>query len=268
MKNLIVNIFKTLFFFDLSIIVIYSLPEIAVKSASYSALIREALALAVIIAFTVFYYLAVEKRKTGITFNGRIFKPLLIGFTLGALPLLAFTFALKLLKMLDFTVADRPEKFYIWIAAIFCNALAAELLLRGYLFRLYRKHYGFMGATVITVLLFLSLNTEIFSASKLYIANMVLFNLLLCFLLELTGTVATTVFVRFFYTCISCCMLGGLSPSGEYPTLLKLEYTGKAIITGGANGPEGSAVILGLAVLTLIICAERKYRFLKRLRHK
>ncbi|MFQ8953511.1 MAG: hypothetical protein ACLR56_11200 [Oscillospiraceae bacterium] len=41
MKNLIINIYKTLFFFDLSIVIAYYLPSVKAKNTAVSNLWRE-----------------------------------------------------------------------------------------------------------------------------------------------------------------------------------------------------------------------------------
>ena len=70
MKNLIVNIYKTLFFFDLAIIAAYVFPKIKTKNAALLNLWSEGTFLAVMIVFTAFFYLAVERKRLKI-FNKR-----------------------------------------------------------------------------------------------------------------------------------------------------------------------------------------------------
>ena len=89
---------------------------------------------------------------------------------------------LFIIRTLRFSGINRPGNTLIWLAAIFMNTLATELLLRGYLFRLYRKYYGFAPVAVIITFLFLSMNPGIFKGGVIYAANMLLGNFVLCLL--------------------------------------------------------------------------------------
>ena len=82
MKNLIVNIYKTLFFFDLAIVVAYYIPDIKTENAALLTLWREGVFFAVTLAFTLFFIRAVEKNKLRV-FN---FKNKLRHYSLGLIP--------------------------------------------------------------------------------------------------------------------------------------------------------------------------------------
>ena len=79
MKNLIVNIYKTLFFFDLAIVVAYYIPDIKTENSALLTLWREGIYLAVMLVFTLFFIRAVEKNKLRV-FN---FKNKLRHYSLG-----------------------------------------------------------------------------------------------------------------------------------------------------------------------------------------
>ena len=63
MKNLIINIYKTLFFFDLSIVIAYYLPSVKAKNAAVSNLWREGVFFAVMLIFTLLFKTAVEHNR-------------------------------------------------------------------------------------------------------------------------------------------------------------------------------------------------------------
>ena len=78
-KNLIVNIYKTLFFFDLAIVVAYYIPDIKTENSALLTLWREGVFLGVVLAFTLFFIKAVEKSRLRV-FN---FKNKLRHYSLG-----------------------------------------------------------------------------------------------------------------------------------------------------------------------------------------
>lgn len=111
-----------------------------------------------------------------------------------------------------------------------------------------------------------SLNREIFGMPKIAAANILIFNFILCFVSDKNGSVLSNIFLRFFYIATSRFLLSETLLFSEYPVLLKTEYSGKALLTGGSYGVENSAVTLAAAALVLIFLSNRKYRFTKRLR--
>lgn len=262
MKNLIINIFKTLFFFDLAVIIISLLPEVTASNEALLKLKQEALILIVPFVLTLIYYLFIEKRKIGPTFGKRKFHSLFLGIGIGILPIAICVGALKLLKGIDFAGINKPQYIWYWLAALLCNAIASELLYRGYLFSLYKKHYGLIFATVVTTLFYISFNTDLLNKPKIYIANITLFNILLCLLLEHSGSVITTIAARFTYSSISCILFGSLYSNTGYPTFLKVTFSGKALITGGEYRIEGSVIMLCITALALSIILIRKYELI------
>ena len=139
MKNLIVNIYKTLFFFDLAIVVAYYIPDIKTENSALLTLWREGIYLAVTLVFTIFFIKAVEKNKLRV-FN---FKNKLRHYSLGLMtaiiPLAVTVVPLWFFKSLRPNGANKLSGMLFWLIALLLEAAANELLLRGYLFRLYRK---------------------------------------------------------------------------------------------------------------------------------
>ena len=194
MKNLIVNLFKTLFFFDLAIIILTLIPDRKAGSEAVAALWREGTACVLLLALTVIFHRIVEKRKFSIKKGLCNLKFLPLGILAGAVLPLLYTLAMRCFKAYNFDGFNKVSKLWIWIAAILLNALWNELLLRGYLFRIYKRHFGFIVATVITTALFIAMNHEILKADRKYFAIIIMLNVLLCFLLEFSNSVIFTVF--------------------------------------------------------------------------
>lgn len=264
MKNLIVNVFKTLFFFDLAVLIFIRLPEITkASSEGMLKLKQEALIMAVPLVLTLIYYFLVERRKLGVPINRHVFKSIEWGLFSGIVPVGVVVGILFLMKKLKFISISKPEHIWLWLTAILCNTLAAELLLRGYLFKLFKKYYGFMFSAIVTTMLFISLDIKLLDKPKIYIANILLMNFLLCLILEFSGSIIATVIARFLYSGISCYMFGCMKLTGGYPTLLKTEVSGKALLTGGEYGLEGSLLTLIVLVLFVGTLMCIKYRPIK-----
>lgn len=266
MNDLIKTIFKTLFFFDLGIIVLSVLPEFKFKNAALNNLCNMALCAVILIVFTVVFLKIVEKKTLRLSAHPKK-SAFLKGIGIGILFPAVILGIMFLFKVVSFSPFQKPEKItelFYYTGALFCCSLACELLLRGYLFRLYKKHYGFLFSTVVTTLLFISFNLEIFKTGKIYSANIILINILLCFLLEYTRSFAAVVLARFFYSVITCIVLGTVSTSSQYPVFFNLVFSGKKLITGPENGFEASIITLIITSVITILLLNRKYNLLSR----
>lgn len=261
MKNLIVNIYKTLFFFDLAIVVAYYIPDIKTENAALLTLWHEGVFFAVTLAFTLFFIRAVEKNKLRV-FN---FKNKLRHYSLGlitaAIPLGITVLILWLFKSLRFNGAEKISGIVFWLIAILFEAAANELLLRGYLFRLYRKYYSLSVVTAVITLLFISLNINVFSHGVIYAINMLLTNIILCLLAEYTYSLLAPITARFFYNVVSGFLLGSLTVSAEYHALINTLWSGNKYLTGGDMKLEGSVILLAT---NIALCAFFILRLKKR----
>lgn len=260
MKNLIVNIFKTLFFFDLSIILLNVLPQHKTGRAEVINLRNEGAVCLLLLVLTFIFHKIVEKKKFPFKKGICNLKFLPLGILAGAVIPLVFTVVMRITKGYNFDGFNKIPKLWMWILAVFLSALWNELLLRGYLFRLYKKHYGFLMSTVITTALFISMNHEILKFSKKNLAIIILFNILLCFLLEITNSVIFTVFARFTYTFISGMMFGSAYLLTGYPRLAKYTFSGKDKLTGGKYLLEGSTITLIALIVIVSIIFIFKYK--------
>lgn len=246
MKNLIINIYKTLFFFDLSIVVVYYLPQLNGKTPALSALFDEGIFFAVMLIFTVFFLSVAERRRLKVfNFKNKL-RHYSIGLLSGIAPVSLTASVLLLLRSLKLSGINKlgAVNIALWLAAMLLNAAANELLLRGYLFRLYRKYYSLPVTVTFISLLFVSLNPGMLSGGIIYILNMLLTNITLCLLAEYSYSLLAPVTARFFYNVLSAFMLGSFSVSEAYPVLLKTAFSGNKYLSGGAMKLEGSVIML------------------------
>ncbi len=258
MKNLIVNIFKTLFFFDLSLIVISLLPDLKTENPALALLWKEGMGLAVVFAFTLFFLLVVEKRKLKLYSKKGKFKSIMGGIALGIMFPVAIGGVMWLLKLIKISGVNKTEQIYFYIAAVLLNAIAGELLIRGYLFRLYNKHYGLIIATIISTALFICMNSQILKYCKMYIAGIILMNIFLCLITD-KAKGPINIAARFIYTLLSGFGLGGKLFTEEYPLFLKASFQGKKLLSGGEYGIEGSIITVIIFAVINIYILNKKY---------
>ena len=258
MKNLLVNIFKTLFFFDLALVVISLIPDLKTDDPMKLLLWHEGMPLGVVLILTWFSLLFVEKRKLHLFEKKGKFKSTLLGLVIGIIVPLVIFGVMWLFKSFKITGFNKVDEIYYYILAILFNAMAGELLIRGYLFKIYQKHQGFIFATIFSTAMFLSMNFHIFKLSKMYIANMILLNIFLCCLTDKAkGPLNIT--ARFAYTFINGFMLGNGMLSEEYPVFAKFTFSGKKLINGGKYQLEGSIITTVLLSVLILFMLNKKY---------
>ena len=266
MKNFIINIFKTLFFFDLAVIIISLLPQFKNENAALLKLMQEALTVTVPLFLSIIFYRFVEKRQVGVPKGKKKFKSAMKGLGIGFLIAGICVGLIWAFGFLKFTGFGSFKYIYYWLGALLCSAIAEELLLRGYLFNLYKKQYGLLFATVVTTMFFLSLNLTLFSKPKIYIAVIIILNILLCLLLDCTDSIFTTIFARFMYTAISCLLFGGLYSNQGYPVVLKTVFSGKTLFNGGNYKLEGSLITLIVLSIILLLTLIKKYALISHIK--
>lgn len=252
MKNLIVNIYKTLFFFDLAIVIAYYLPDIKTENAALLTLWREGVFFAVMIAFTLVFIKHVERKRLRVfNFNNKL-RHYSLGLITAIIPLGITSLSLWVFKMLRFNGTNKISDIALWLVALLLGAAANELLLRGYLFKLYRKYYSLPVVTAVITVLFISLNINIFSGGIIYAANMLLTNILLCLLAEYSYSLLAPITAHFFYNVISGFVIGSFTVSKDCPVLINTVWSGNKYIAGGDNKIEGSIILLAV---NLALCA-------------
>lgn len=260
MKKLLINIFKTLFFFDLAVMCFPILPTIKTENTALLKLFTEGVQLIFIIILTWIFIKWVEKKSIKLPSKKKKVKQVMFGLFLGAvLPVITVAVMVST-KSFKFEGINEVKYLYFWLPALLFNAITTEYLLRGYLFQLYKREYGVIASVVITTLLYISLNFHILKMGKIEMATLIVFNILLCVLLELTSSMVVTISARFFYSLLSTFALGSLPLSEGYPALLKYKLSGNSFITGGANGIEGSIIPLTVIGLAFGFWAWRKYK--------
>lgn len=260
MKNLIINVFKTFFFFDLAIIFISFLPIIETANNGLNTLIGEALTLLVVMIFSLVFNFIIEKNNRFKKQKSNLFKSLLFGLVFGLiLPIIAITI-LSVFKKFDIVTILGVSDLYYWLPALLINAISCELLLRGYLLKLFKREYNFFISAIITTLLYFALNAEILKMGVIVIANAVLLNFIVCFIIEYSGSIISAITAHFLYSVISSFVFGSLKIWPDAPHLIDGLFTGKSYLSGGMYKIEGSIALLIPAAIILALLIYKKYK--------
>ena len=260
MKNLIVNIYKTLFFFDLSIVIAYYIPDISTENAALLDLWQNGIFLAVMIIFTAVFLKFAEHGTLKVFNTKNKLRHYSIGLLTAVIPLGITVAALWLLKMLTFSGTGEAEHIILRLLSLLFNVIATELLLRGYLFRLYRKYYSIPVTTAVITALFISLNLYMLSDGVIYTVNMLIMNISLCLIAEYTRSVLAPVTAHFIYNAVSSLVFGSFEASETFLPLLDTVFSGKSHISGGDMKLEGSVIMLGVNLAVCIYFAVRLYK--------
>ena len=251
MKNAIVNIYKTLFFFDFAIVVAYYLPVPEPANPALAAVFKQGASFAVVLLFTLVFAWLVERKKLKILNSRHLFRHYSIGLLCGVIPLGVTVGLLWVFRRLAFTGKSGADNLLLWLLALLLEAAANEFLLRGYLFRLYRKYYNLPVTVGLLSVLYLSLNLATFRIGKTYALNLIALHLICCLLAEYTHSLLAPIVARFCYHLFSAFTLGSLSILPDLPHLLTYSVSGSPRLTGGERGLEGSLLLL---LLQLGVC--------------
>ena len=258
MKNLIKNILKTLLFFDLIVIIKHYFINIESGNLPLQTLWNELASASLVALFTAGFIILIEKKKIDIPFKKKPLKAIVSGGAIGlALPIFIIA-TLVTFGVVELFGFNEASDLYLYIPALLLSALYNELLLRGYLFSLYKKHYKFLGAVAITTALFLCLNTGLFNSNPLLLINATLLNIILCFVYDFTGSFLTIVAARFFYTLISTLFFGSLVIENQYTTIVASSIA--------PNSIEDSWILTITLSLMLIFFLCHKYKLHKKIK--
>ena len=121
MKNLIVNIYKTLFFFDLAIVIAYYIPNIKTENQALLDLWREGIFLAVMIIFTALFLKFAEHGTLKVFNTKNKLRHYSIGLLTAIIPLGITVAALWLLKMLTFSGTSKAEHIILRLLSLLFN---------------------------------------------------------------------------------------------------------------------------------------------------
>lgn len=209
--------------------------------------------LVVVILLSIIFVFAIEKGKIKILVASRFCKNSLIGIVLGILWLGSVLTVFLLTKTMSIQGINTIDYIWIWILASLLNVTMQELLVRGYLYQLWKHKYNVITATILTTILFTLMHGGTFEAGIIPVINVVSMSIFVTLLLEYTGTIVAPIIIHFIWNTVGAIILGGVSLANDYPSLLINTFQGHSLLSGGAYKIEGSFIVL-IANFILIIC--------------
>lgn len=167
---------------------------------------------------------------------------------------------LFLTKTMNIQDQNNIDYIWLWIVASLLNVVMQELLVRGYLYQLWKQNYNVIVATVLTTILFAAMHGGAFEAGIIPVLNVVSMSVFVTLLLEYTGTIVAPIIAHFIWNTIGAIIFGGVSLASDYPHLLNSTFQGNSFISGGSFKIEGSIIVLVvnlLLITTLFILIKR-----------
>lgn len=252
MKKLISTLIKTVIFFVGWAVLISFTPDIPTNNQAYMRLWWEFVPFAVVILLSIAFILVLKKDKIKIPVVSRFRKNSLIGLILGGIWLGSVITVLLLTKTMSIQGTNNVDYLWIWILASLLNVSMQELLVRGYLYQLWKRKYNVVLATIITTILFTVMHGGAFEAGIIPVINVVLMSMFVTILLEYTGTIVAPIIVHFIWNAVGAIIFGGVFLASDYPNLIINTFQGNTLISGGLYKIEGS-IIVSIANLILIV---------------
>ncbi len=260
MRKLIGSILKTVIFFIGWAILISIIPDIQTNNQAYMRLWWEFKPLALVVLLSVIFVSVIEKGNIKIPITSRFLINTLKGVVIGVLWLGSVVSVLFLTKTMTIQGQNNIDYIWIWILASLLNVAMQELLLRGYLYQLWKQKYNVIVATILTTILFTAMHGGAFEAGIIPVFNVVSMSIVVTLLLEYTGTIVASIIAHFIWNTIGAIILGSVSLASDYPNLLNSTFQGNPLISGGIYKIEGSMVVLlvNLILITYLFILNKR----------
>lgn len=253
MKKLISTTFGTIVFFIGWAILISFTPDIKTDNNALLRLWWEFTSLIAVILFTFIFVFIIKKRRIEISIKSRFTKNLILGIVVGLLWLGSVFSVLLLTSSIHIESYNNVNYLWVWILACLLNVIMQELLVRGYLYQLWKNNYNTIVAAIFTTALFTFMHGGVFEAGFIAVLNVITMSIFVTLLLEYTGTLLAPIIVHFVWNAIGAILLGGVSLASDYPNLFNITFEGNSLISGDIYKMEGSIVTLVINLILIII---------------
>jgi membrane protease YdiL (CAAX protease family) len=254
MKKLLMTILKFVVFFIGWAVLAALVPVPDVGDAALWRLCAEAEPLGVLIVFTLAFWL-IERRRVKLRLIGEAPRATLVGVLGGVIWTGIVVNVLFALDAISIDTADGASPLVVWAAALLLNTVMQELLIRGYLYRMLDASYNKAAAVLVTTALFTFLHGGAIEAGPLAVANVVAMSLLMCAVLEWTGSLITPICMHFIWNFVCGLVLGGISLADDYPSIFVMAATGNPLLSGGSYLIEASVVTLATSLVMALVFA-------------
>ena len=260
MKKSIKIILKTLTFFISWLILSVLIPIPNDISDNWWRFIAELVPFLAIVILT-YLFNRLEKERLSIIHFEKPIKQTLAGILLGLIWFFIPFLLLSSLGYLEITDKNYIDMLGIWIVSAFINTIMQEFLVRGYIYRLLKKEYNIMIATIVSTLLFTLMHGGAFKAGPIAVINVITMSLLMTIILEYSNSLVIPIIMHFIWNSLGGIIFGTVSLADDYPHLYNVEITGNPIISGGSFKMEGSIFVF---IINIIMIGIAYYQYKKR----
>lgn len=259
MKKILISIIKFIGFFLGWAILSAILPLSSSENPAIWRLWAEITPLLAILIFTYVFWL-IEKKTVKLHLFDNPLKGIIVGCVTGIVWLGIPVLIMFVTGIIRFEGKNSVPMFIVWMVAAFLNVIMQELLVRGYLYQIFKQKHNIVAATIITTALFTLLHGGAFEAGVIPVLNVLTMSLLMTVILEYTGTIIAPIIMHFLWNGMGALVLGGVSLADDYPNLLNMTFSGNEILSSGVCKIEGSIIVLFVNVILTVVFMHMKNR--------
>ena len=259
MKKVLSVSIKTIIFFVGWAICVSVIPIPDTASAVIWRFWAELIPLLSVIAITLIFWLA-DQKKIRLHLTGKPVYNIILGGVTGTIWLGASVGILSILGVVQIEGKNQIAMLWLWLLAAFLNTVMQEMLVRGYLYQMIKNNGSIAAAIIVSTGLFTFAHGGAFEAGILPVLNVITMSLFMTAVLEYTGSLIAPIVIHFLWNGVGAIILGGVSLAEDYPHLFDMTIHGNPILSGGSCKIEGSIIVLfmNLAFLIGFVAAKKR----------
>lgn len=259
MKKVLSVSIKTIIFFVGWAICVSVIPIPDTASAVIWRFWAELIPLLSVIAITLIFWLA-DQKKIRLHLTGKPVYNIILGGVTGTIWLGASVGILSILGVVQIEGKNQIAMLWLWLLAAFLNTVMQEMLVRGYLYQMIKSNGSIAAAIIVSTGLFTFAHGGAFEAGILPVLNVITMSLFMTAVLEYTGSLIAPIVIHFLWNGVGAIILGGVSLAEDYPHLFDMTIHGNPILSGGSCKIEGSIIVLfmNLAFLIGFVAAKKR----------
>ncbi len=259
MKKVLSVSIKTIIFFVGWAICVSVIPIPDTASAVIWRFWAELIPLLSVIAITLIFWLA-DQKKIRLHLTGKPVYNIILGGVTGTIWLGASVGILSILGVVQIEGKNQIAMLWLWLLAAFLNTVMQEMLVRGYLYQMIKSNGSIAAAIIVSTGLFTFAHGGAFEAGILPVLNVITMSLFMTAVLEYTGSLIAPIVIHFLWNGVGAIILGGASLAEDYPHLFDMTIHGNPILSGGSCKIEGSIIVLfmNLAFLIGFVAAKKR----------
>ena len=259
MKKVLSVSIKTIIFFVGWAICVSVIPIPDTASAVIWRFWAELIPLLSVIAITLIFWLA-DQKKIRLHLTGKPVYNIILGGVTGTIWLGASVGILSILGVVQIEGKNQIDMLWLWLISALLNTVMQEMLVRGYLYQMIKSNGSIAAAIIVSTGLFTFAHGGAFEAGILPVLNVITMSLFMTAVLEYTGSLIAPIVIHFLWNGVGAIILGGVSLAEDYPHLFDMTIHGNPILSGGSCKIEGSIIVLfmNLAFLIRFVAAKKR----------